>query len=468
MRINIGSAVARTYEGGAAVQFKPGQELRRAVMSCFLWENGHYESGVEIAKRIETLVANTDARQVFQIAEEARKEHGLRHAPLLLAVGLARKGGEARLMLADLLPRIIQRPDEIGEFVSLYWKDGKVPLANAVKRGLARAIAKFPAHVLAKWDQNNAQVKIRDVAFLVHAKPAATGEPAIVPPVVKKGYIRGTVERHADAPLTKLITGTLETADTWESNLSAGANKKETFERLMAEGKLGGLAYLRNLRGMTEAGVAHEAIRGYAQKADVKGVFPFQFITAARHAPMFEPELEQMLFRRLQGAPKLPGVTVVMVDVSGSMDAALSTYNEANRIDAACGLAMILREVCEHAILVTFSDGLVAVPPRRGFALRDALINSQPHRGTYLGKALEEVRNNLCRGVGVRRTIIITDEQSHDKVGGPMGQGYMLNVASHQNGVGYGNWLRIDGFSPATVDYVMRTEKELQGVKAAA
>ena len=31
------------------------------------------------------------------------------------------------------------------------------------------------------------------------------------------------------------------------------------------------------------------------------------------------------------------------------------------------------------------------VPPRRGFALRDAIINSQPHGGTYLGRAVTEI-----------------------------------------------------------------------------
>lgn len=459
MRLNMGQVV-RTHEGAPAVSFTPAQELRRAVMSCLLWESGHYESGEDIAKRIESLVAKVDPIHVAQIAEEARNTHGLRHAPLLLAVGMARRGNQARLMLADLLPKIIQRPDEIGEFVAIYWKDGKVPLANAIKRGLARAIAKFPAHVLAKWDQNSAAVKIRDVAFLVHVKPKAQGEPVEVPPVAKKGYMRGTVKRHADAPITKLINDDIDTPDTWEAQLSAGADKKTTFERLMAEGKLGGLAFIRNLRNMQEAGVQHEAIRAYVPQVKVQGILPFQFINAARHAPQFEPELEQLLFRRLADVQKLPGLTVVMVDVSGSMGSPTSGKGEATRMDAACALAMILREVCEHAIFVTFSNTLVAVPPRRGFALRDALVASQPHTSTYLGQALEGVRTNLCKGVGVRRTVVITDEQSHDAVGPPIGIGYMLNIASNKNGVGYGPWTRIDGFSSASVDYILKTEAQ--------
>jgi len=61
--------------------------------------------------------------------------------------------------------------------------------------------------------------------------------------------------RSASRVWKQLVDGTLPVADTWESNLSAGADKKETFERLMREGKLGYMALLRNLRKMTEIGV---------------------------------------------------------------------------------------------------------------------------------------------------------------------------------------------------------------------
>ena len=67
--------------------------------------------------------------------------------------------------------------------------------------------------------------------------------------------------------------------------------------------------------------------------------------------------------------------------------AALSRRSEMLRTDAADGLAILLREICEKALTFTFSDNLFEVPPRRGFALRDALDASQPHSATYLGRA---------------------------------------------------------------------------------
>ena len=143
---------------------------------------------------------------------------------------------------------------------------------------------------------------------------------------------------------------------------------------------------------------------------------------------------------------------VLLVDVSGSMMAALSGRSEMLRTDAAYGLAILLREICEKAIVFTFSNDLVAIPPRRGFALRDALDASQPHGATYLGQALGKIRE-------VDRIIVITDEQAHDQVPGPRARGYMINVASNKNGVGYGPWTHIDGWSESVMEYIGAVEQ---------
>jgi 60 kDa SS-A/Ro ribonucleoprotein len=58
------------------------------------------------------------------------------------------------------------------------------------------------------------------------------------------------------------------------------------------------------------------------------------------------------------------------------MDAPLAHRSEMVRMDAACGIAVLLREVCEAVEVYSFSDTLVLVPPRRGFALRDAIVAS--------------------------------------------------------------------------------------------
>jgi len=432
MKLNVANTIpaVQTHEWGRASRITPEQELRRTVMACLLWEDTFYESGENIAKRISNLVATTDSEAVSRIAIEARSQMNLRHVPLLLCRELARN----KKLKADTLAAVIQRPDELSEFLAIYWKDGRQKLAASVKKGLAKAFPKFSAYSLAKYNQDGA-VKLRDVLFLCHAKPK---------------------DEEQAATWKQLVGGTLASPDTWEVALSAGADKKATWERLMAEDKLGALALLRNLRNMQDVGVDATAIRSALAKADVSRVLPFRFIAAARFAPMLEPDLEAALFRSVAEKYKLSGDTIVLVDVSGSMvGTKVSTKSDMDRLDAACGVAMVARELCGSVRVFTFSNALIEIGPRRGFALRDAIRNSQPNSSTYLAQAIEKIP-------ATHRLIVISDEQSRDSIHSAVKaeKAYMLNVGTYQNGVGYGGkWTNISGFSEAVIRYIAEVER---------
>lgn len=416
-----------THEGGLAKRITPEAQLRRSVMSCLLWEGEFYEDGASIATRIADLVKVVKPKVVAALAVEARSAMNLRHVPLLLCRELARN----KALKAETLASCIQRADELAEFVALYWKDGRCPLSAQAKKGLALAFRKFSAYALAKYNRDGA-VKLRDVLFLCHAKPDS---------------------KEQDALWKQLIARDLPIPDTWEVELSAGKDKRETWTRLIAEKKLGALALLRNLRNMEQAAVDHGVIKAALAVADVSRVLPFRFIAAARFAPWAEPDLETALFRAVGETAKRGGRTVVLVDVSGSMDVALSARSDMTRMDAACGVAMVAREVFSDVRAFTFSERLAEVGARRGFALRDAMVQSQHHSGTYLAGALAALPPH-------DRLIVVTDEQAHDNVQSPPAQtAYLINVASAKNGVGYGGgWTHIDGFSEAVVRYIIELE----------
>src|SRR5580765_7345316 len=422
----------RTHEGAPARHLSNELQLRRSVLACLLWENQFYEDGVEIAGRIAELVPKVEAERVAALAVEAREQMKLRHAPLLLVREMARHKTH-RGLVAETLERVIQRADELCEFVAIYWKDGRVPLSGQVKKGLAAAFPKFDEYQLAKYDRGG-PIKLRDVLFLCHAKPRDAAQAGV---------------------WKKLTWGRLNPPDTWEVALSSGANKREAWERLLAENKLGALALLRNLRNMKEAGVEEGLVLSALRSMKTQRVLPFRFLAAARYAPQWEEALEQAMLACVSGAEKLRGKTIVLVDVSGSMTAPLSQRSEMQRTDAAYGLAVLLREIAEKVAVFSFSDSLVEVPARRGFALRDAIDASQRHNGTYLGKAVEE----LDRKEKYDLLIVITDEQAHDRVPAPAGKGYVINVASFKNGVGYGKWTHIDGWSESVIEYIRALEQ---------
>jgi hypothetical protein len=330
---------------------------------------------------------------------------------------------------------VIQRADELSEFLALYWRGGKRPLSKQVKLGLARAFGKFDAYQLAKYDRDG-PVKLRDVLFLSHAKPRDEAQAALWKQVAER---------------------TLPTPDTWEVALSAGADKRETFERLLAERKLGYLALLRNLRNMDQAGVDEALVtQAIVERRGAQRVLPFRYVAAARAAPRFEPWLDQALTEAILEAPILSGRTIVLVDVSPSMNVRLSARSDLTRMDAAATLGSIIPG---DVRVFSFSNEVVEVPPRRGMAGVDAILRSQPSNGTLLGKAVAHV-NRLPHD----RLIVITDEQSQDPVPDPTAaKAYMVNVASARNGVGYGRWTHLDGFSEQVLKFIGEHEALMKG-----
>src|SRR5262249_50687173 len=114
----------RTHEGAVAQRVGPKAELRRTVLTCLLWEDTFYEKGNDTAKRIAELVERNKPEDVAALAREARDKMQLRHAPLFLTRELARRKGAGPLV-AETLGQVIQRADELGEFVALYWKPKK-------------------------------------------------------------------------------------------------------------------------------------------------------------------------------------------------------------------------------------------------------------------------------------------------------------------------------------------------------
>lgn len=449
MKLNVAPKFTeKTHNGAPAARMTDEQALRRSVLSCLLWEREFYEDGETIADRIVRLVGNVSTAKVSALAVEARSTFNLRHIPLLLLSAMAKHGK----LKAETVAAVVQRADELSELLVIHAKlngvepsklKGKIPAQ--MKRGLAASFGKFNEYALAKYDRTGA-VRLRDVLFLTHAKPKDDEQAAL---------------------WKRLIANELVPPDTWEVALSGGANKGEAFTRLLNEEKLGYLALLRNLRNMTQAGVDSGLIRDaiIARKGGAERVLPFRFVAAARACPQMEPALDQALSETILASPVYSGKTAVLVDVSRSMLDRLSAKSDLTRMDAAAALASMIHG---DRRVFTFSDQVVEVAPRFGMAGVDAIRNSQAYSGTALFDAVHAVSEQVPHD----RIIVITDEQANGTTRfGSYIQGtirtmpppkcknaYVINVASAKNGVGYGPWVHIDGFSEAVLRFINEHE----------
>lgn len=440
-------------DGAPAANQAAELQLRRATLACLLWENAAYESGSDIAKNIATLIPQVRAEIVAQIAIECRQKQKLRHTPLFIAREMARHASH-RHLVEHVLDNVITRVDQITDFMAIYWKNGKVPLAAGVRRGLANAFNRFNEHNFAKYDRD-APIKLRDVMFMVHPKPRNDDQVRI---------FNRIAERQLTVP------------DTWEVRLSQGENKKDVFTDLITNDNIGGLAFLRNLRNMSEAGVSASVIRkGFTNLTRSKNVLlPLNFFSARQAAPTFEREIDQAMMQCYSNIDKLPGHTVVVVDVSGSMGCSISDRSSFNRFDAAAAMASLAAESCEF-VTVYATAGSDArrihkterVKPLRGFALADEIRKMYSvlgGGGIFTRQCLEYIREDLKNEDVPDRIIIFSDSQDCDQnkvAPAPFGlNNYIIDVSSHKNGINYsGVWTaEISGWSEHFLTYIRTLE----------
>lgn len=427
------SDAPKTHEGGRTVRkLSPSQQLRRAVFAYLMFDQ-FYEEGQSIVDRIWDLAKQVSDNELLSIIDEARNEHNLRTVSVLLAVIMAKtRSGE---VVRKAINVAIKRADEISDFLSAYTNGQKVKFPNQVKKGLKDVFKTFSPYHLARNQAKDKAWSLKDAIVMLHPKPIDTAQ---------------------EQCFKAILDGKLAFPESWQTELSAGKDKKEVFTRLISESKLGALDTLRNLRNMNDAGVDYKLMVTAINKINPKGILPFRYVAAARNAPNMIQYLDAKMLESIAAMPKLSGLTAVLVDVSGSMRAKLSAKSDLTRMDAACALAVIVNS--DMTRVFSFSNRVKEiVPVVKGLNGVDTIAKSQPNGGTELSEAV----NFINKTVDYDRLIVITDEQSSSnslpatKAGK---RGYMINVASYKNGVGYNQWVHIDGFSEAVIKYIHSLE----------
>lgn len=428
--------------------------LRRAVLACLLWEDLAYQDGVSVTENIASLVPQVDPARVAELAIECRVEQKLRHVPLFIAKEMC-KHSSHKTLVGDLLPQIIRRPDELCEFLALYWEKGKTPLAKQVKKGLAKAFQRFDEYQLAKWNRDSKTIKLRDVMLLVHPKPNNPEQAAL---------------------WGRLLKDELATPDTWEVGMSKTKSiteKKNLWERLIEENKLGSFALLKNLRNMESVGVKPSFIREALNKANVDMILPMNYFSAVKYAPTYVREIENMMLRSCAQFPKMKGHTIIVVDVSGSMSANIASKSEFTRMSAGISMAVLAAEMSESVtVYATAGSDLkklhctAKVRPLRGFALADEILKHARELGgggIFTRQCLEYISTQEKEKPD--RIIIFSDSQDCDysdkKTPKPFGKhNYIVDISSHNRGINYNNvWTaEISGWSENFLKYIAAYE----------
>jgi 60 kDa SS-A/Ro ribonucleoprotein len=195
-------------------------------------------------------------------------------------------------------------------------------------------------------------------------------------------------------------------------------------------------------------------------------LLPLNFLAAQTAAPGLTREIEAAMLRCYASQPKLPGWTVFILDVSGSMSCPLSSRSAFTRRQVGGALMMLAAELAERVTFYLTASTTGRLAPYRGFAVLDAIErewNRYGGGGIYTQQCLEHVRQDL-KGETPDRVLVITDSQDRNlalRMPKPPGRrNYLVDVSAHANGVNYaGVWdAEISGWSENLLSFVAAVE----------
>jgi len=322
-------AINRTVQNlanGPAYSLDAKTELTTLVLTSFL-QDQFYRTANDAMVRIQYLAAKAGYEYAAKLAVYARREFGMRSVSHYIAA-LVAKHVKGQSWTKQFFSDVVRRADDITEIMSCYITLYGKPVPNSMKKGLGLALSKLNEYSLGKYKGDSNELSMVDVVNLVH------------PP-------------HSE-PIAKLVSGKLESADTWEVALTQAGQgattpeekelaKKKAWVSLVEGNKLQHFALLRNLRNIRDhaSEVLPKALQDLVNREAIKKslVMPFRYMTAIAEfetgnehifgggRTVENPSYDQMIGDALAQAaevsmdniPDLDGHTVIAVDISGSM-----------------------------------------------------------------------------------------------------------------------------------------------------
>lgn len=437
-----------TYEGGEGFTRDPKSELFLLAVTNMVGENTFYESAEHRDARFSLLiqhVARTDPEWLQKFIPWLRDKAHMRTASVVAAAEYAAAGApNGRQVIAKTL----LRADEPGELLGYWLQEHGRPVPKPVKRGLADAAVRlYTPRAALKYDGVRQGMRFADVIEMVRPDPVDAAQRSL--------FFTLLTERHGRTPDVSLFEGKgepftlpreieanrrLEAVPEaerrefmrseegqnlyrtarwdWErlSGWLPGGMDAEAWERAIP--RMGYMALLRNLRNFDQAKISAKARQFVIDKlTDPEQVassrqFPFRFLSAWKAAPSMHwgSALETALDLSVQNIPELPGRTLVLVDVSGSMTAAISQKSTVARsaVGAVFGVALYKRTGA--ADLVAFGTDSMIVPLDKSTSILRAAENV-PSLGNRVGHGTEMMQAIRKHYNGHDRVVIFTDMQ---------------------------------------------------------
>lgn len=448
-RVTSVEPITTTHEGGPAWLRDARSELFILGVSNLVGEKTFYESADDRDARYRDLVhqvAVADPQWTASFLRWLRYGANLRSAALVGALEAAHAMIAAKIPGSrQIVASVLLRADEPGEALAYWFGRYGRAIPKPVKRGIADAVSnRWTEYGLLKYDTDSKGIRFADVLDLVHPSPRAPWQGDLfryaldrrhghsADPSQALAMVSGQValrRRVASGDTSPLFDPRQLAAAgmTWEDALSlAGSRVDKAALWAALIPSMGMTALLRNLRNFDQAGVSNVAVAHVierftdADQVSRSRVLPFQWYTAYFQAPLLRwgHALDRALGYSLAAVKSLGlrGRSLVLIDMSASMTSTLGARGTVRPVDAAAVFGVSLARAV-GADLYGFANRAFRHDVRPGASVIEeikrftARIGEVGH-GTFIR---ESIRTTYA---GHDRVIVITDEQSADRVSG--------------------------------------------------
>lgn len=380
---------AMSYEGGENYKKDVLEDWMNFLFSSKM-EDGFYENAdtqqTRFIELTNLVIDKYGAEFAGKCAMFARNQLGMRSVSQLVAAML---NGQSFERKRDFYKAFCHRPDDMSEvFAAVDMLGGK--RSHAMVRGFADYMSGLSEYNLMKYQMKGKRYNMYDLINIIHPKSG-----------VVDGYMNGK----------------LEAADTWEVNISTG---KDSWKNMVEGNRLGYLALIRNLNNILAEDVDDEWIKRnlvdqLINEVSIKKslVFPYQIYTAYRNLYVQNFAVITALdtaFRIACGnMPKLEGNSVIMLDVSSSMDCRYGNKSNLTikEVGACYAAALYINGNCDF---VKFGDRAKSVTFKKACGpfqvIREMCENEHCGYGTNIASAF-----SLISGKKYDRIFIVSDMQ---------------------------------------------------------
>lgn len=435
--LSTGKRIA-THEDGAGYERDPKSELFLLAATNMVSERTFYESAESRDDRYVDLIHRVvaeDAEWVAKLVPYMRDTMQMRSASLVMAAEYVRAGGPNG---REVVKAALKRADEPAEMLAYWHATYGRNEPRAIKKGIADAVLRlYNERNALRYDGNSRLWRFGDVIERVHPKPTEQWQHRLFRHLLNVRHHPGIENevsltddtlktlaadralRELDPSVRRGAFGTdLWDAAGWSWERMSGwlpdGMDAQAWEAVIPQ--MGYMALLRNLRNFDQAGVSDTAAWAVATRlADPVEVaksrqFPFRFLSAYKELATLRwaPSLEQALDHSLSNVPSLPGKTLVMIDVSGSMFMNRTRKSNVMLWESAGIFGVALGKKAESADVYAYDTSpyeLIADGP---------LLKTVEAMRTIGNGATHTMQMLVHLYSGQDRVVIITDEQAHD------------------------------------------------------